>query len=223
MPLVYCGGPAPLFENPFQLQAGGLSFAMGTLMILAVIGVAVNKISQETCSQNFLGLFVSIAALSFTAAALFLYIAMMRVGSDAEWIRLNILIVLLTYGIAFCGAGGAIMLVNSSTILSVYQCFACCDSGNTTPKTQCVESNVCCAGEYKYISSAADCPSTDPSNSTIDCEIFFLCETQAPKTFVMAAIVTSFTLVFAIAMAFASFLKFLPHYLLQQRKIAKFK
>ena len=222
MPLEYFGGPAPLFENPYQLQAGGLSFATGVLMVLAVIGVAVNKVAEETCSENFVGLFSAIAALSFAAASLFLYVAMMRLGSDAEWIKLNILMIMLTYSIAFCGAAGAIMLVNSSTLVSVLQCFSCCDPTTQAVKTECVESDDCCTGSLQYISSYDECPGVT-SNSRIDCEIAFLCQEQAPKTFAMGAVVTSFTLLFAIAMAFSVFVKFLPHYLLQQRKIAKFK
>jgi hypothetical protein len=227
MALEYLGGPAPLFENPAQVQAGLMSLLMAFLMLLSVIAVTVNKMTEETCIENLLGFFSAVASFSFLSAIVFLHVAMTRLGSDSQWLRLNFLMGLLTYAVAMTGAWGAILLTQSSSIYGVKQCFQCIDPATGAARAAsdpCVETDSCDTTSYKSIKTASDCPGTsNGGNPYIDCEIDFLCEYQAPKTFAMGAVLTSFTLLFSIIMSYISFVKFLPNYVLSQRKILKFK
>ena len=79
------GGPAPLYVNPAQASAGFLAIANGFLVILGIVGVVVNKLTDETCQENFLGLFVTLSAVALLTSGLFLHLSMTALASDTEW------------------------------------------------------------------------------------------------------------------------------------------
>ena len=226
MRTVHTGGPAPLYVNPGQIHAGLLALSMSALMVLSVIGVAVNKISDEICQSLFVSMFALTAFVSFALSTLFALMSMKRLGSDSEWFFLNIGISFLSFALAFCGSWGVILLVDASTAFSVKQCFECADSNGNTRATDdtCRVGDTCVETSYAYISSESDCPGgSKGGNSSIDCEVHFLCQKLAPQTFAVGAVITTFTLIASVSVAYFSFIKFMPFYVIQQRQSSRFK
>lgn len=191
------GGPAPLLPNPGQLMSGSTGALLSLCMIVSVSGVITNKVADETCSQNILGFMSVNGSVCLIFAILFLHISMLRYGSDREWFVICVLLIILSLGQAMICAWGAMLIVKSSTILGVEQCFTCVDSTGVTRSSTsaCVTGDTCLQSSYKTIYYESSCPgwNGNDGNISIDCELAFICAYEGPYTFALGATVLAVT------------------------------
>jgi hypothetical protein len=202
------GGPAPLCVNPAQAQAGLVALAKAFLVVLAIVGVVVNKLADETCQENLLGFFVSVAAVCLLSSGLFLHLSMKSIAADTEWRLFLLAAVLMTIAESLIAGWGFVLWLKSSALVSVKQC------------VKMSSLNVC--EEFQKLGSPDDCPgkiNNPTGDPNIDCELDFLCRFQAPSTFAMGAVVSLFVGLIAHVTSWVVFVKFLPSIAVQGREL----
>jgi hypothetical protein len=202
------GGPAPLYVNPYQAQAGFVAVAKSFVVVLALVGVVVNKLSDETCQENILGFFVAVGGICLICAGLFLHLSMISIAADTEWRGYLFACIFATVLESVIAGWGVVLWMKSSSLVSVKQCM------------QMTTLSVCT--EFKKIRDPDDCPGRknfSAGDADIDCEVDFLCRYQASSTFIMGAVVSVFTALTSHFTAWVVFIKFLPSIAVQGREL----
>ena len=202
------GGPAPLYVNPAQAQAGMVSLAKAFLVVLSIVGVVVNKLADETCQENLVGFFVTVAAVCLLSSGLFLHLSMTSIAADTEWRIFLLAAVFMTILESVIAGWGVVLWMKSSAFVSVKQC------------TSMNDLNVCT--NFEKLRSPNDCPGRVNNlggDADIDCEVDFLCRFQAPSTFAMGAVVSILTGIVAHVTSWVVFVKFLPSIAVQGREL----
>jgi len=196
------GGPAPLFPNPAKFASGATGVLKAVCLIVSIVGVIVNKAIGETCVANLVGFMAINCLVCLAFSILFLHVAMQRFASDREWLIVNMIFILFSISEAMVCAWGVTLCVLSSASLGVSQCFDCLDTTGAT-----VASTAVCASTYSCLESSrltiyseTACPGWGSSsgNTSIECELLFLCSNEGPYTYAMGITVVAVTLAVAL-------------------------